>query len=306
MTEQTKSAIERKHKPEEQKPKTFARKAKAFFKELGIVLGAFLVLNNFVLASFMVPTGSMENEVMAGDLLFVNKFIYGGTSPRNIPFTNVRLPWFRVPAVRDVEPGDVIVFVFPGYRDEVEPEEFTFYLKRCVGMPGDTILIVDRVLYVNGKQFPLPRNLKFNRYGILPRAEGTESIFPKGVPWNEDNYGPLVVPKKGMAIPLSANNFAQWEVFIKREGHQVQLADGTVLIDGKEASEYIVERDYLFGMGDNRDNSLDSRYWGFIPKENLVGTPLIVYWSWNPDIPIYSLFDKLASVRFQRIGTVIK
>jgi signal peptidase I len=59
-------------------------------------------------------------------------------------------------------------------------------------------------------------------------------------------------------------------------------------------------------MGDNRDNSLDSRYWGFIPKENLVGTPLIVYWSWNPDIPLYSLIDKLASVRFNRIGTLIK
>lgn len=306
MTDQTKTETKRKHEQEEEKPKTFAGKVKAFFKELGIVLGAFLILNNFVLASFMVPTGSMENEVMAGDLLFVNKFIYGGTSPRNIPFTNVRLPWFRVPGFRDVERGDVIVFVFPGYRDEVEPEEFTFYLKRCVGMPGDTILIVDRVLYVNSSQFPLPRNLKFNRHNILPRGEGSESIFPKGAPWNEDNYGPLVVPKKGMTIPLSAQNIAQWEVFIKREGHQVRLVDGAVMIDGKATSEYVVERDYLFGMGDNRDNSLDSRYWGFIPKENLVGTPLIVYWSWSPDIPIYSLIDKLASVRFNRIGTIIK
>lgn len=306
MAEQEKTDAQRKHEREELKPKTFAGKVKAFFKELAIVLGAFLVLNNFVLASFMVPTGSMENEVMAGDLLFVNKFIYGGTSPRNIPFTNVRLPWFRVPGFRDVERGDVIVFVFPGYRDEVEPEEFTFYLKRCVGMPGDTISIVDRVLYVNGQQFPLPRNLKFNRHTILPRGEGSESIFPKGAPWNEDNYGPLVVPKKGMTIPLNANNVSQWEVFIKREGHQLQLVEGKVMIDGKETSEYIVERDYLFGMGDNRDNSLDSRYWGFIPKENLVGTPLIVYWSWSPDIPIYSLIDKLASVRFNRIGTIIR
>lgn len=306
MAELEKTDAKRKHGREEQKPKTLAGKVKAFFKELVIVLGAFLVLNNFVLASFMVPTGSMENEVMAGDLLFVNKFIYGGTSPRNIPFTNVRLPWFRVPGFRDVERGDVIVFVFPGYRDEVEPEEFTFYLKRCVGMPGDTISIVDRVLYVNGQQFPLPRNLKFNRHTMLPRGEGSENIFPKGAPWNEDNYGPIVVPKKGMTIPLSVNNVSQWEVFIKREGHQLRLVEGKVMIDGKETSEYIVKRDYLFGMGDNRDNSLDSRYWGFIPKENLVGTPLIVYWSWSPDIPIYSLIDKLASVRFNRIGTIIR
>lgn len=306
MADREKPNKKEKRDKEDLKPKTFAGKVKAFFKELVIVLGAFLVLNNFVLASFMVPTGSMENEVMAGDLLFVNKFIYGGTSPRNIPFTNVRLPWFRVPGFRDVERGDVIVFVFPGYRDEVEPEEFTFYLKRCVGLPGDTVRVIDRVLYVNGEQFPLPRNLKFNRHNILPRGEGMEGIFPKGASWNEDNYGPLVVPKKGMTIQLNASNVAQWEVFIKREGHQAQLVDGKVMIDGKEASEYVVERDYLFGMGDNRDNSLDSRYWGFIPKENLVGTPLIVYWSWSPDIPIYSLIDKLASVRFNRIGTLIK
>ena len=201
---------------QEQKPQTIAEKAKAFFKEFFIVLGAFLLLNNFVLASFMVPTGSMENEVMAGDLLFVNKFIYGGTSPRNIPFTNVRLPWFRVPGFRDVHRGDVIVFVFPGYRDEVQPEDFTFYLKRCVGMPGDTLRVVNRVLSVNGEQFPLPRNLKFNRQVILPPTEVTEGIFPKGAPWNEDNYGPLVVPKKGMVLKLSQQNFAGWEVFIKR------------------------------------------------------------------------------------------
>ncbi|MGH2569165.1 MAG: signal peptidase I [Bacteroidota bacterium] len=291
---------------QEQKPTTFGGKVKAFFKEFFIVLGAFLVLNNFVLASFMVPTGSMENEVMAGDLLFVNKFIYGGTSPRNIPFTNVRLPWFRVPGFRDVERGDVIVFVFPGYRDEVEPEEFTFYLKRCVGLPGDTVRIVQRVLQVNGEQFPLPRNLKFNRHTILPTGEATDGIFPPGAPWNEDNYGPLVVPKKGMTILLSRDNFAQWDVFIKREGHTARLVDGRVEIDGNVVSEYIVEGDYLFGMGDNRDNSLDGRYWGFIPKENLVGTPLIVYWSWSPDIPIYSLIDKLASVRLNRIGTIIR
>src|SRR5512140_3209554 len=111
---------------------TLKEKTLTFLKEFGIVLGLFLLINNFVVASFLVPTGSMENEVLTGELLFVNKFIYGGTSPRNIPFTNVRLPWFRIPSFRDVKRGDVIVFVFPGMRDEVEPQDFTFYLKRCV------------------------------------------------------------------------------------------------------------------------------------------------------------------------------
>src|SRR5512137_1082456 len=153
-------------KPKQEEPaddRPFKTKALAFLKEFGIVFGAFLVLNNFVIASFLVPTGSMENEVLTGELLFVNKFIYGGTSPRNIPFTNVRLPWFRVPALRDVRRGDVIVFVFPGMRDEVQPEDFTFYLKRCIGLPGDTIQIRNRVVSVNRQMLPLPRNVKFDR-----------------------------------------------------------------------------------------------------------------------------------------------
>jgi signal peptidase I len=301
-----KKTEERKHQQPEPKATSWKQKTIAFFKEFGIVFGAFLVLNNFVVASFLVPTGSMENEVMTGDLLFVNKFIYGGTSPRNIPFTNVRLPWFRVPAFRDVERGDVIVFVFPGYRDEVEPEEFTFYLKRCVGLPGDTLQIAERVLSVNGKVAPLPRNMKFSFSGIANPLLVDERVFPKGAPWNEDNYGPIVVPKKGMVIPLSAENMERWQIFIRREGRSARLTNGTVEIDGQPATEYVVQRDYVFGMGDHRDNSLDGRYWGFIPKENLVGTPLIVYWSWDTDIPIYDIFAKLGSVRFGRIGTLIR
>ena len=301
-----KKTEEQKHQQAEPKLSSWKEKTKAFLKEFGIVFGAFLVLNNFVVASFLVPTGSMENEVMTGDLLFVNKFIYGGTSPRNIPFTNLRLPWFRVPAISDVERGDVIVFVFPGYRDEVNPEEFTFYLKRCVGLPGDTIQVSGRVLSVNGRVAPLPRNMKFSFSGMANPRLVDDRVFPQGAPWNEDNYGPIVVPKKGMVVSLSARNFDAWETFIRREGHTARLDNGAVEIDGQPATEYVVQRDYLFGMGDHRDNSLDSRYWGFIPKENLVGTPLIVYWSWDTDIPIYNIFAKLGSIRFGRIGTLIR
>jgi signal peptidase I len=296
----------KKQKTEERKEEgSFTKKVLAFVKEFAIVFGAFLVLNNFVVASFLVPTGSMENEVMTGDLLFVNKFIYGGTSPRNIPFTNVRLPWFRVPGFRDVERGDVIVFVFPGYRDEVAPEDFTFYLKRCVALPGDTLQVIDRVLYVNGKLSPIPRNMKFSyRRNFGPAVD--DRIFPKGSPWNEENYGPIVIPKKGMVVHLNRETVDAWETFIRREGHSVRVQGNTILVDGKESPDYTVQRDYLFGMGDHRDNSLDGRYWGFIPRENLVGTPMIVYWSWDTEIPIYNIFAKLGSVRLGRIGTVIR
>ncbi|HLB00544.1 MAG TPA: S26 family signal peptidase, partial [Bacteroidota bacterium] len=80
-------------------PADLQGKVKVFFRELGIVVGAFLILNSFVLASFEVPTGSMENEIMTGDFLLVNKFVFGGTTPRTIPFTNIRLPAFKLPSL---------------------------------------------------------------------------------------------------------------------------------------------------------------------------------------------------------------
>jgi len=283
------------------------QRVKDFFKDVVFVLVAFLLLNSFVLASFEVPTGSMENEIMAGDFLFVNKFLYGGTTPRTIPFTNIRLPWFRVPGIRDVQRGDVIVFEFPGQRDEVHPPEFMFYLKRAVALSGDTVEIRDRVVRINGVQAPLPRNMKFNSSRVLPPEAVDPRIFPKGSPFNEDNWGPVRVPARGDVIPLSIETFDRWRIFIAREGHQLRIDPaGTILIDGMPALSYTVERNYLFGMGDNRDNSLDGRFWGFIPEENIVGTPMIVYWSWNPDIPIVSLFDKLGSIRPGRIGSLVK
>jgi signal peptidase I len=280
---------------------------KDFFKDVLFVVVSFLLLNSFVLASFEVPTGSMENEIMAGDFLFVNKFLYGGTTPRTIPFTDVRLPWFRLPAFRGVERGDVIVFEFPGQREEIQPEQFQFYLKRAIALSGDTVQIVNRVVFVNGQRAPVPRNMKFNSSGILPAGRGDPRIFPKGMPFNEDNWGPVVVPKKGDVLPLTVETFERWRVFIGREGHRARIGDdGRMMVDGVATDHYAVERDYVFGMGDNRDNSLDGRFWGFIPQDNIVGTPMVVYWSWNPDLPISRIVEKLASIRLSRVGSLIR
>ncbi len=272
-------AKEEKKEEVKEQPKPFKERMIAQIKEFVIVFGGFLLLNNFVIASFLVPTGSMENEVMTGDFLMVNKFIYGASTPRNIMFTNIRLPWTMLPGFKEVKRGDVIVFEFPGYREEVNPEEFTFYLKRCMALAGDTLEIRNRVVYVNGEAAPLPKNMKFN-FQSKPAAYADPRIFPPGAQFNEDNYGPLVIPFKGMQMTITNENFLMWETFIKRDGHTPALLnDGTVLIDGKPTNTYVVEKDYLFGMGDNRDNSLDSRFWGFIPRENVVGTPMFVYFS---------------------------
>jgi len=296
-------------KPKSRKKADSTQKPKSsllsFAKELMFILLAVLVINSFVLASFEVPTGSMEDTVAIGDRVFVNKFIYGGSTPYTIPLTSIRIPHFRVPGFRSVARGDVIVFDWPGGRDEVEKPPQMWYLKRCIGLPGDTLLIKKQILYVNGNVVPNPPRAKHIRSKAFEPGLPNRNVFPIGSNYNEDNYGPMVVPRKGMKITLSAANLMGWEVFIRREGHIPKLEDGKVFIDGRETQEYVVERDYIFAMGDNRDNSLDSRFWGFAPLEDVIGTPMIVYWSWDPSIPIYHLIDKLGSINLRRIGTII-
>lgn len=281
-------------------------KFKHWLKEFGTILAIFFVLHSFVVASFVVPTGSMENEIMTGDFLLVNKFVFGGTTPRTIPFTDIRIPHFKLPSFWNIERGDVIVFAFPGMRDEIEPPVFAYYLKRAVALAGDTVEIKNRVLFVNNTPAPLPRNIKFNSGNIKPAGQPDERIFPVNASYNEDNYGPIRVPKKGDIIELNPSEYYKWKIFIEREGHQLYMRNGNILLDGKPVVSYIVEKDYVFGLGDNRDNSLDSRFWGFIPVDEIVGTPLIVYWSWDPDIPLTDIFNKFGSVRFHRIGMLVK
>jgi signal peptidase I len=272
------------------------------------IVGAIIVvtiLNGLAIASFVVPTPSMERTVMTGDFLFVNKFIYGPSTPQVIPFVNLPLPFFRFPGIRNPERGDVIVFIFPGNRDEVEASEFQYYLKRCVAIGGDTLAVKDKKLFVNGKEVPMAPNAQYDETKPITQDE-TWQTFPKYKGYTRDNYGPIRIPKKGDVIQLTPDNLVEWSVFIAREGHNATSTGTQVFIDGKAANTYTVAKDYCFGMGDNRDHSLDSRYWGFIPVENVVGTPMIVYWSWDTNLTMAKLIDKITSIRWSRIFTIIR
>lgn len=288
--------------PGKQQPETMKQIAVSWAKTIVGAIIMVMIINGVLIASFVVPTGSMENTVMTGDFLFVNKFVYGPSTPQIVPFLNIPLPFFRFPGIRDPKKGDVIVFIFPGNRDEVEDPNFQYYLKRCVAVSGDTLEIRNKVLYVNGVEQPLPAEAHYDP--MMPMRPDEPSVtFPPGKGFTRDNYGPLVVPSKGETIALTPQNYREWETFIRREGHNIAMSGNTILIDKKEVTSYNVERDYCFGMGDNRDHSLDSRYWGFVPVENVVGTPLMVYWSWNTDAESFG--DKLSSIRWGRIGTFI-
>ncbi|MBX3044004.1 MAG: signal peptidase I [Candidatus Kapabacteria bacterium] len=294
-----------KKKKEVKKPETAKEQ---FISWVKTIFGAIIVvmfINGAAVASFVVPTGSMENTVMTGDFLFVNKFLYGPTTPQLIPFLNIPLPFYKFPGIKEPEKNDVIVFIYPGDRDQAEPTEFVYYLKRCVATAGDSLEILNKKLFVNGKEVELPEHGRYDRN--LPIYPGDKQrTFPPGADYTRDNYGPIRIPKKGDVLDLTPQNIRQWDVFITREGHEVTSTSTNVYIDDNIVTQYTVERDYCFALGDNRDNSLDSRYWGFVPFDNVVGSPIVVYWSWNTDIPLSDFFAKLGSTRLGRMGTLIR
>jgi signal peptidase I len=286
-----------------QQPMTFSQWILSWVKTLGGALVIVMFLNGAVVASFVVPTGSMEKTVLIGDFVFVNKFVYGPSTPQIIPFLDKPIPFFKFPGLREPKQGDVIVFIYPGDRDDTQPKDFQYYLKRCIAVGGDELHIVGGKVFVNGKEFALPPEAK--PYPQIAEVSHPDMIpydkaetFPPNKGWTRNNYGPLRIPKKGDVVNISINNLHEWDVFIRREGHLVGAEGATVLIDGKPATTYTVQRDYVFGMGDNRDESLDSRFWGFIPKENVVGTPMVVYWSWDTHNP--SMIEKFKTLRSER------
>ena len=272
-----------------QQGKPEKKHSREWFDALVIAAIFATLLRVFVVESYRIPTGSMESTLLAGDFLFVNKYVYG---PK-IPFTDIRLP-----GVKTVDRGDIIVFKFPKDRS-------LNYIKRCVAVPGDTLEIHGQQLSINKKPSPLPPHAQFIGSRMAAR-DGDYMIFPQYSDYNKDNYGPLRIPRKGDVVRLTPGTYPLYSSLIADEGHDVSLQGRTVFIDGSPVQNYTVQSNYYFAMGDNRDNSLDSRFWGFLPEKDIVGQALMVYWSWNPDLSIFTdLVSKISSIRLQRTGLIV-
>lgn len=285
------------------------KEKKPFISLEGIrsILGTLFVvvlIQSFFIQGYGTPTESMVGTILVGDKMFFNQFIYGACSPRTIPLTSIELPYFQLPAIREPKRGDVVNFEFPGNRDEVKPPEYVLYLKRIVGEPGDKIQVISRQLYVNDQIFPNPPHSVFRNPNIETRPN--PMIFPKNKNWNEDNYGPITIPKKGDVINLTKENYSEWNMFISREGHKISMTGDKITIDGIETNQYTVQTNYYFMMGDNRCNSLDSRFWGFVPRKNIIGKALITYWSWDSNIPFSDFGRLLGSIRWNRVASLLK
>ena len=204
------------------------------------------IIKTFIIQPFKIPTGSMEDTLFAGDMIIANKYIYGAWSPSTFPLTDIRVPGFRLPAFRDPEPGDVIIFKFP-HDPAVD------YIKRCIAIGGQSVEIKNKRVYVDGNYFSsdsINPNIKHEDPDIIEYNKGYESVYPPGA-GSRDNYGPVTVPY----------------------GH-------------------------VFVMGDNRDRSYDSRKWGFVPLDHIIGKAMIIYWS--------TATDDDFQIRWSRIGKTVE
>lgn len=263
---------------EEQKQESRGFSLREYIRVAVIAFLLVVIIRTFLLEAYKIPTSSMESTLLPGDLILVEKVSFGNFNQLDIPFIGVSIPIFTLPDYTYPAVNDVIVFRYPGDRDAIIEHEDVNYIKRVAGIPGSVVEIIEKKVYVNGQPVDQPEGVIFKQ-GVAESK--SERIFPAGKGWSDRNYGPLQIPRKGDVIRLTPFNYQEWRVFINRElgTESVSLEGGRIYIDGKETSEYTVQKNYYFVLGDNRNDSMDSRYWGFVPEENIIGRAFMVYWS---------------------------
>lgn len=258
------------------------------------LLTVWIVIQVTTIASFKIPSDSMEPSLLPGDNILVNKWVMGGRlfnigDAAECKSVNIS----RLPNLGRIKRNDVLVFNFPypGRWDSLGLDLKTYYVKRCVALPGDTFEIRNAHYKVRGcsevlgcleSQDKLQQILsseKEQNYGIVMYGFPYDSLLN----WSIKEFGPLYVPAKGTRVKMNSihkvlyKNVIEWE----RKKKLVQRGD-LVLLGDSVIQEYQFEKDYYFVTGDKVMNSKDSRYWGLLPEEFIVGKATLIWKSVNP------------------------
>jgi len=357
----------KKHKP---KPKKRRSALREWTRAVVFAIIVATIIRGFFIEAFVIPSGSMEGTLLVGDFLFVSKVTYGARTPitpiafpfaqNTMPFTGghsywdgIQLPYFRLPGFSHVKRGDVMVFNYPMDIDSplyrpIDKQEN--YIKRCQGIPGDTLSIRNGQVYINNKPETIPQYMQsayivhtdgatidtnfIKKLGITVNQQFTttdyemlmtrqaaaklktnasvismrqstqidgvydQEIFPHDphLRWNVDNYGPIIIPKKGWTVKLDSLTLPIYRRAIQvYESNKLLVLGNDILINGKKTDTYTFKMNYYWMMGDNRHNSEDSRYWGFVPEDHIVGKAVLI---WMSEDSTSSFFSK---IRWNRV-----
>jgi signal peptidase I len=344
------------------------------------------IVHTYFIQPYTIPTSSLEKSLLVGDFLFVSKMNYGARVPMTtvampmvhdtIPMTKQKsylnwpqLPYFRLPGLQTINRTDIVVFNWPadtvykfrdrsGLRVDKPIDKKSNYVKRCVGVPGDSLSIKDGLVYINGKELILPERAKpqfsynvaldgktpidfeylfkdmdvTDGAGFINESRDTlfvsaltaagaerlkhvsgitsvnrviskdveDGIFPHIHKWNRDNFGPIYIPQKGKTVALTTETLPFYKTIITDyEKKDLKVNGNEIRIDGKVATTYTFDQNYYWMMGDNRHNSEDSRYWGYVPENHIVGKPIFIWMSWDTN------GKGLGKIRWDRVFTTV-
>lgn len=345
------------------------------------------LVHTYLIQPYTIPTSSLEKSLLVGDFLFVSKMNYGARVPMttialpmvhdSIPLTKLKsyltypqLPYMRLPGIQNIDRTDIVVFNWPvdtvykffdtSKRRAYKPvDKKSNYVKRCVGIPGDTLSIRDGLVYIDGKLLHLPErarpqfsykiafdgktpvNLEYlfkdlditdpayftndtkrdtlvlnaltevgaqkfrNTPGVSSvtrqiAKEVDNGVFPHINKWNRDNYGPIYIPQQGKTVALTLETLPFYKAIIADyENNDLKVDSSVIKINGEVATSYTFGQNYYWMMGDNRHNSEDSRYWGFVPQNHIVGKPIFIWLSIDPN------GKGINKIRWDRVFTTV-
>ena len=256
------------------------------------------VMKVFLFASFKVPTGSMEPTILPGDFVLVNKLLIGPRIYRDFGFLKGRkTPYKRIKGMQPIRRNDVLVFDAPyiaaGFLNKIPNQ---YYIKRCVAISGDTLLIENGKLKI-AKHPPTPLQRGIENYmdsvgGVLGQqklSQMSQNDFPPDIwqcfpfdtvyyRWNIKDFGPLYIPAQNDKLELNQQNIVLYKPLIQYETQKtITVKEGRLFLGEEPLSSYTFTRNYYFMAGDNVTGSYDSRYWGLLPEDFVVGKATIIW-----------------------------
>jgi len=272
-----------------------------------IAVAGYLLLQVFLLVSFKVPTNSMTPALLPGDFILVEKLSMG---PRlfNVSKSLRRedVEVYRLPGLRGIRRNDVVVFNFPYEYDRWDSVRFhvmQYYTKRCIGLPGDTLSIRNGLYQIAGEKGEIGKRTQQMELALLSDSilfeRYPDPVYPevsagKGLGWTLKDFGPLPIPKRGQTVRMDSTAWMLYHQLVEWEQKSRLMIDdeGAVRLGDEHIETYTFTHDYYFMAGDNVVSSIDSRFWGLVPDDYIVGRV------WR----IWKSADRQGNLRWNRIG----